>query len=277
MAALVVGAYAVARETSLFAVKTIDIAGGSPRIKAEVRRALQPEVGRSLISLSGADIDRRVAKIPDVVSVSFDRSFPSTLHVTVKAERAVLLVRQGSSSWVISSRGRVMRKVTKPAKSSLPRLWLPKSVHVAVGETLPRYDGKLAAAAVAPIAPGSFHGGIRNVASSPDQLTLVLALRPADQARGYRRPAPEAHDRPPDPAYRLLEHDLAAGGVRRCQRPRAARARDRTVSSRKYRLRFRLIETSRFGIDKQEIRPYAAKWRGVSRTNPAVKLEVEPT
>jgi len=177
-AALVVGAYAVARETSLFAVRTIDIAGGSPRIKAEVRRALQPEVGRSLISLSGAEIDRRVAKIPDVVSVSFDRSFPSTLHVAVKAERAVLLVRQGSASWVVSSRGRVMRKVTKPAKSSLPRLWLPKSVHVAVGETLPPYDGKLAAAAVAPIAPGSFHGGIRNVASSPDQLTLVLHSGP---------------------------------------------------------------------------------------------------
>jgi hypothetical protein len=178
VAALVVGAYAVARETSLFDVRTIDIAGGSPRIKAEVRRALQAEVGRSLISLSGADIDRRVAKIPDVVSVSFDRSFPSTLHVTVKAERAVLLVRQGSSSWVVSSRGRVMRKVTKPAKSSLPRLWLPKSVHVAVGEMLPAYDGKLAAAAVAPIAPGSFHGGIRNVASSPEQLTLVLHSGP---------------------------------------------------------------------------------------------------
>ncbi len=178
VAALAVGAYAVARETSLFAVRTIDVAGGSPRIKAEVRRALRPELGRSLISLSGADINRRIAKLPDVVSVTFDRSFPSTLHVSVKVERAVLLVRQGSSSWVVSSRGRVMRRVTKPAKSSLPRLWLPKSVHVAVGATLPRYDGKLAAAAVAPIAPGSFHGGIRNVASSPDQLTLVLAAGP---------------------------------------------------------------------------------------------------
>ena len=277
MAALVVGAYAVARETSLFAVRTIDVAGGSPRIKAEVRRALQPEVGRSLISLSGADIDRRVAKIPDVVSVSFDRSFPSTLHVTVKAERAVLLVRQGSSSWVVSSRGRVMRKVTKPAKSSLPRLWLPKSVHVAVGETLPRYDGKLAAAAVAPIAPGSFHGGIRNVASSPDQLTLVLDSGPQIRlgdigdlhlkltiARRILHIASQSTTSP-------------ARGVRGCQRSRAPGARHRTVSSRKYRLRFRLIETSRFGIDKQEIRPYAAKWRGVSRTNPAVKLEVEPT
>jgi hypothetical protein len=175
---LAVGAYAVARETSLFAVQTIDVVGGSPRVKAEVRRALAPEIGHSLISVSDAEIDRRVAKLPDVVSVTFDRSFPSTLNVTVRAERAVLLVRQGSSSWVVSSHGRVMRKVAKPGKSSLPRLWLPKSVHVALGETLPRYDGKLAAAAVAPIAPGVFQGGIRNVASSPDQLTLVLAAGP---------------------------------------------------------------------------------------------------
>jgi POTRA domain, FtsQ-type len=178
LAALAVGAYAVARETSIFAVRTIDIAGGSPRAKREVRRALAPELGRSLITISGAEIDRRVARLPDVVSAIFDRSFPSTLHVRIRAERAVLLLRQGSSSWVVSSLGRVMRRVAKPTKSSLPRLWLPKSVHVAVGETLPRYEGKLAAAAVAPIAPGVFHGGVRNVASSPDELTLVLAAGP---------------------------------------------------------------------------------------------------
>ena len=90
----------------------------------------------------------------------------------------MLLVRQGSSSWVVSSRGRVMRKVENPRRSSLPRLWLPKTVQIAVGETLPRYDGKLAAAAVAPIAPGVFHGGVRTVASSPSGLTLVLASGP---------------------------------------------------------------------------------------------------
>ena len=31
---------------------------------------------------------------------------------------------------------------------------------------------------MAPIAPGSFHGGIRTVASNPDQLTLVLDSGP---------------------------------------------------------------------------------------------------
>jgi cell division protein FtsQ len=175
---LAAGAYAVARETSIFAVRTIDISGGSPRVKVEVRRALAPELGRSLIAIDSGQIDRAIASIPDVISVRFDRSFPSTLRVTVRPERAVLLVRQGSSSWVVSARGRVMRRVENPRRSSLPRLWLPKQVQVAVGDTLPRYDGKLAAAAIAPIAPGAFHGGVRMVASSTSGMTLVLASGP---------------------------------------------------------------------------------------------------
>jgi len=175
LAVLAVGAYVVARETSVFAVRTIAIEGGSPRVKAEVRRALAPEVGRSLLRVSGSQIDREVASIPDVVSVHVARSFPSTLRVTVRAERAVLLLRQGASSWVVSSFGRVMRKIQNPRRSSLPRLWLPsKGIEVALGETLPRYDGKLAAAAVAPVEPGSFRGGVRSVDSSASGLTLVL-------------------------------------------------------------------------------------------------------
>jgi len=172
------GAYAVARETSVFAVDTIDVHAGSARVRAEVRRALAPELGRSLVVIDGAEVARRVDVIPDVVSVRFDRSFTHTLRVTVRAERSVLLLRQRRSSWVVSSRGRVMRAIEHPRRSALPRLWLPAKVPVRVGELLPRYDGALAAAAVAPIAPGVFHGGIRTVVSHPGALTLVLGAGP---------------------------------------------------------------------------------------------------
>jgi cell division protein FtsQ len=176
---LALGAYMVARETSVFAVRTIAIEGGSQRVKAEVRHALAGELGRSLLRVSGSEIEREVAAIPDVVSVHVTRSFPSTLRVTVRAERAVLLLRQGSSSWVVSSFGRVMRKVQNPRRSSLPRLWLSsKSVEVSLGETLPRFEGKIAAAALAPIVPGSFRGGVRAVDSTPTGLTLVLVSGP---------------------------------------------------------------------------------------------------
>jgi hypothetical protein len=168
------GLYAVGRETSIFAVQTIRVSGGSRRVQAEVRHALAPELGRSLIGISGSDVARRVDPISDVVSVRFDRAFPHTLHVTIRPERGVLLVRQRSAGWVVSSLGRVMRAVKTTKKSSLPRLWLPADVTVQVGERLPLFDGTLAAAAVAPIAPGAFHGGVRSVVSKSDELTLVL-------------------------------------------------------------------------------------------------------
>jgi cell division protein FtsQ len=171
---LAVGAYVAALETSLFAVREITIVGGSARVQAQVRKALAPELGRSLLRISGGEIDRRLTALPDVVSVHVSRFFPDTLRVVVRPERAVLLLRQGKRSFVVSSFGRVMGPVFEPRRSSLPRLWLTRSVPVSVGETLSLYDGKLAAAALAPIAPGLFRGGIRTVTSSASGLTLYL-------------------------------------------------------------------------------------------------------
>jgi hypothetical protein len=36
------GAYAAARETSIFAVRTLDVRGGTPALRSEVRAALAP-------------------------------------------------------------------------------------------------------------------------------------------------------------------------------------------------------------------------------------------
>jgi cell division protein FtsQ len=175
---LAAAAYAAALDTSLFAVRTISIRGGSPRVQAEVRRALAPELGRSLVRIGSGEIDRRIAAIPDVVSVRLDREFPHTLRIVVHAEHGVLLLRQGSKSWLVSTRGRVMRGVADPRRSTLPRLWLKKGVSVTLGETLPALDGTLAAAAVAPIAPGLFPGGVQSVVVGKSELTLLLRRGP---------------------------------------------------------------------------------------------------
>src|SRR5260221_9067063 len=120
------GAYAAALETSVFAVRRLEVVGGSPRAQAEVRAALAPELGRSLLRLNGGEIDQRTASAPDVLSVKFDRSFPHTLRIVVRAEHPVLLLRRGSDSWAVSATGRVLRAVRNPALSSLPREWGPR-------------------------------------------------------------------------------------------------------------------------------------------------------
>ncbi len=169
-----VAAYLVARDTSVFAVRTIEVHSGSPRVKDEVQKTLSPELGRSLLRVDEGALTRQLDALPDVLSATFERSFPNTLIVTVHAERAVLLVRQGSKSWVVSARGRVMRKIGDPRRSRLPRLWVGKSVQLVTGETLPLDQGRVAAAAVAPIARRAYPGGVRAVVSGKEALTLVL-------------------------------------------------------------------------------------------------------
>ena len=174
-AAAAAGAYLVARETSVFAVRSIDVVGGTPRARAEVERALEPELGRSLLRVGRREIDGRVLSLPDVLSASFDRRFPHTLRVRIGTERPVLLLREGATgTWLVSARGRVIRRLRTPKLSSLPRVWLPASTAVTVGETLAAKDGGLAAAAVAPVAAHAFPTPVRFVRERGSELTFVL-------------------------------------------------------------------------------------------------------
>jgi cell division protein FtsQ len=172
--ALAVGGYVGARETSVFAVQRVEVAGGTPRVRAAVRAALAPELGRSLLRIDGEDLDRRLAPVPAVLSARFDRAFPHTLRVVVTPERPVLLLRSGDDGWVVSARGRVLRKVRNTRASSLPRLWVPRTTRVEIGTTLAPDDGGVAAAALAPVAGTRFRGQIRFVRVGPKELTFVL-------------------------------------------------------------------------------------------------------
>jgi cell division septal protein FtsQ len=172
--ALAGGAYAVALETAVFSVRSIVIVGGTPRVQDELRQALAPELGRSLLRISASQIDRRAATIPDLVGVTYDRQFPHTLRVRVDPERPVLLVRRGGDTWLVSARARVMQQLRTAKLSSLPRVWVPKATAIKVGATLPAAQGGIAAAAVAPIARHTFPTGVRFVRSSGSELTLVL-------------------------------------------------------------------------------------------------------
>jgi cell division protein FtsQ len=173
IALLAVAAFAAARETSLFAVRQLEIVGGTPRMKAEVRKALGPEIGESLLKVNGTEIDGRIAAVPDVRSVTFDRAFPHTLKIVVKPERAVLLLRRGKDSWSVSARGRVLRTIAVPGKSSLPRTWVPLDTRVTVGDRLPAAAGGLAAAAVAPLR-GGLLSQIRTVETDGADIAFVL-------------------------------------------------------------------------------------------------------
>lgn len=134
--ALGFGAYGLARGTSLFAISRIEVTGGSPQVAAQVRQALAPLVGTSLVGLDGGAVIRRVDALPTVVQASYDRAFPHTLHVSVVPEQAVAVLRSGLSSWLVSGRGRVIERLSSLSYPRLPRIWVGAHTPVRLGGEL---------------------------------------------------------------------------------------------------------------------------------------------
>jgi cell division protein FtsQ len=131
--ALAGGAYAAARQTSMFAVARIDVTGASPEVRAQVRRELAPLLGTSLLALDGSALRRRVESLPTVVSVGYDRAFPHGLRLIVVPETPVAVLHRGTDTWLLSARGRLIRRIPNRTQPSLPRIWVPSAVHVQAG------------------------------------------------------------------------------------------------------------------------------------------------
>ena len=169
-----IGAYVGARESSLFAIRTIDVRGADPRVAGEVRAALAEERGINLLRLDVAAVRQRVLEVPDVRSVALDREFPSSLVVVVRPERPVAVLRRGPDAWLVSTRGRVLRSIQKGTALELPRIWVGHEASVAVGGTLSLDDGRRAATALDPLRGTDLGKRVLLVRAKGDELTLVL-------------------------------------------------------------------------------------------------------
>src|SRR5581483_3070571 len=143
-----VGAYVVAWDTPLFAVRTLDVRGGTPQLRAEARAALREEEGRSLLRVGGGAIDAQLRAIPEIRGFTYDRAFPHTLRVVLRREVPVLVVRRvpGPDAVLVAASGKVLRVLAHPRLSHLPRLWVEKQVPISVAERLPQPIAGAAAA-----------------------------------------------------------------------------------------------------------------------------------
>ena len=167
------GAYVAARQTGIFALERIEVQGAPPSVATRVRAALRPYVGRSLVRFDADAANRRLLAVPEIADSSFDRAFPHTLKVRVRTERPVAVLRRGADAWLVSSTARVLRLLERPYPR-WPRIWLPRSVDVAVNATLGG-PGAQGVAALAPLRPLRVHADVRQVRTGNGELTLVLA------------------------------------------------------------------------------------------------------
>jgi cell division protein FtsQ len=172
---VVVGSYLVARDSAVFAVQTVEIEGAPPAVAREVRAALRPLEGESLLRVDLDAVGDRLAAIPSVRSARFDRAFPHTLLVTVAAERPVAVLRRGDEAWLVSARGRVVRRLPNPRLSSLPRIWVPLTVSAAAGDELTDEQAMRAVQSLAAVAGSNLPARVRYARADDHGLTLKLA------------------------------------------------------------------------------------------------------
>jgi cell division septal protein FtsQ len=172
--ALGLGGYAAARETAAFSLREIHVEGAPPGLAQEVREALGPLVGESLLALDGTRVRERVEAIPHVRSAAFDRAFPHALAVTVERELPVAVLRRGPGSWLVSDRGRVLETVGRGAHPRLPRVWVPKDTAVEPGAIVPT-RGAIRGVAIAAALPASeLQAHVRAIEAGERELALRL-------------------------------------------------------------------------------------------------------
>ena len=166
--------YLVARETSLFALRTIEVEGAPADVRQSVLEVLDESRGTSLVSLDAAAVIRRLEALPSVQSVTYDRAFPHTLRLHVVPEQPVAVVNQAGALWIVSVRGRVIARTTAKGGPELPRIRYLSQTALATGQFVSDEGTKTILAALAE-APKRMLLPIRGARIEDDELTFVLA------------------------------------------------------------------------------------------------------
>jgi cell division protein FtsQ len=169
-----VGTYGLARGTSMFAVRTVEVQGASPAIAAQVRAALRSFKGTSLLRLSGASVLQRVGNLPTVFTATYDRDFPHRLRVRIVPEQPVAVLRRGVSSWLVSARGRVIAATDRRRFRRVPRIWLPAAAEIDVGSVLADTSGRVASRTLAVVSRAGLADRVAWARAQDGVLTIGL-------------------------------------------------------------------------------------------------------
>lgn len=165
--------YLGARETPVFAVRDIEVTGGTPAVRKAVETAARPARGTSLVALDGAALVEELEALPTVRSVTYDRAFPSTLRIVVRPELPLAVLRLGTDRWVLSERGRVIRSYIADPAERYPAFRLPARPNVGPGSFVTDAEATTILGALANV-PKHFPARIDKVTFDDGRLTMDL-------------------------------------------------------------------------------------------------------
>ena len=165
--------YLAARETPIFAVRTIEVTGAPKEVRLAAERAAHPFLGESLAALNGGGLVNELEALPSVRSATYDRAFPSTLRIFIVPEQAVAVAKVGPNRWTVSARGRIIQGATEEQAHALPRFRLPSASRTQAGGFLTDAHARTILAALA-LLPDGFPARIATVELAEAELTMGL-------------------------------------------------------------------------------------------------------
>lgn len=124
-AVVVVAVAVVLLFTPVFGVRSVAVTGTHALTKDEVRAAARVAGGTPMVWVDTDAIGTRVAKLPQVASVTVSRSLPSSVEIEVDERSPVAVFSSAEGTRLVDGTGMPYRTVEKTPKN-LPRIDLPK-------------------------------------------------------------------------------------------------------------------------------------------------------
>jgi hypothetical protein len=173
-AAVLAVLYLGARETPVFAIRDIEIVGGTQAVRRAVDETARPVEGKSLVGLDGSALVDELEALPTVRSITYDRAFPSTLRIFVQPELPLAVLRLGTDRWLVSERGRVIRSYVADPAERYPAFRLAERPNVVPGAFVTDGEAMIILGALASV-PKRFPARIDKVSFEDGRLTMDLA------------------------------------------------------------------------------------------------------
>ncbi|HEY3979495.1 MAG TPA: FtsQ-type POTRA domain-containing protein [Streptosporangiaceae bacterium] len=181
---IVAGAAWALLGSSLLVVRHVQVSGNRGVPAAEISAAAGIDPGTPLARLNSATAERRVERIPQILSALVSRSWPDTVRIAVRERTARLAVAAGTGYELVDPHGVVVRRsAARPA--GMPLLNSPPA-------QLRNSPAVAAAAAVLASLPATVRARVLAVTDTAAGVTLRLRGRVTVRWGDARRSAAKA-------------------------------------------------------------------------------------
>jgi hypothetical protein len=109
-----------------------------------------------------------------VLSARYDRAFPHTLRLFIEPERPLAVIHEGTNAWVVSGRGRVIRRAEPGRARAFPKIRIPAQNGISPGAFIEGRDAGVVLGALAHL-PRKFPVRVHAARLADGELTFILA------------------------------------------------------------------------------------------------------